>query len=94
MALSLLFFGLNRYSIIDSFRRDYILSYFSKFKMLVCMSFLFCWYNFFVPKPRLKIKIKQSYQTKSFRIYGRTRMQCPVLVFKLLRDGEQIPEKA
>ena len=23
MALSLLFFGLNRYSIIDSFRRDY-----------------------------------------------------------------------
>ena len=35
-----------------------------------------------------------SARTKLFRIYGRTRMQCPVLVFKLLRDHEQIPEKA
>ena len=26
MALSLLFFGLNRYSVIDSFRRDYFIS--------------------------------------------------------------------
>ena len=59
MALSLLFFGLNRYSILFV---ENILSYFSKFKMLVGMSFLFCRYNFIVPKPRLKIK--QSYKNK------------------------------
>ena len=39
MALSLLFFGLNRYLI---FFVEIILSYFSKFKMIVGMSFLFC----------------------------------------------------
>ena len=33
-------------------------------------------------------------RTKSFRLYSRTRMQSPVLVFKLLRDREQIPKKA
>ena len=41
MALSLLFFGLNRYSIIESFRRDY-LSYLSSLNLKclsVCHSF-------------------------------------------------------
>ena len=41
MALSLLFFGLNLYSISILFV-EIILSYFSKLKMLVGMSFLFC----------------------------------------------------
>ena len=46
MALSLLFFGLNRHSILFV---EIILSYFSKFKMLVGMSFFFAEINFFVP---------------------------------------------
>ena len=59
MALSLLFFGLNRYSIIDSFRRDYFILLLNVNCLSVCHSF-FADIILFVPKLRLKIKIKQS----------------------------------
>ena len=40
MALSLLFFGLNQYSIIDSFRRDYFILLLINLRcLLVCHSF-------------------------------------------------------
>ena len=48
-----------------------------------------------MPKtPTENINETELLEQNRFASEGRTRMQCPMLVFKLLRDRAEIPEKA